>query len=202
MPRLMRARITDRLARSARYPVTLITGPAGFGKSVALRDFLDTSRIEAMRYDVQREDDSLLAFARGLSASCESVAPGAAASFPSAAQRVMESPDRPRELCDWFCEHLRSVSGTFVIDDLHFASADAGVPALLGELIERTSERISWIVASRTDAGLPVASWLAYGRMDLPIDERELRFGGISIRRHRPASQGPSSTCTSMQPRR
>ncbi|HTA38237.1 MAG TPA: LuxR C-terminal-related transcriptional regulator [Candidatus Acidoferrales bacterium] len=172
----MRSRITERLSRSARYPVTLITGPAGFGKSVALRDFLETSRVDAMRYDVRREDDSLLAFARGLSLACEAAAPGAAASFPSVQQRVMESPQPARELCDWFCEHLRSVSGTFVIDDLHFAGADAAVPAMLGELIERTSERISWIVASRTDAGLPVASWLAYGRMDLPIDERELRF--------------------------
>jgi LuxR family maltose regulon positive regulatory protein len=47
---------------------------------------------------------------------------------------------------------------------------------LLVELVERTSDRIRWIIATRSDAGLPVASWIGYGRTDVPIGEEDLRF--------------------------
>src|SRR6185312_10276608 len=41
---------------------------------------------------------------------------------------------------------------------------------------ERTTGRISWIIATRSDAGLPVASWLGYGRIDVPVGEDDLCF--------------------------
>jgi LuxR family maltose regulon positive regulatory protein len=80
-----------------------------------------------------------------------------------------------RELCDWFVEHTKRASCTMVIDDLHYATDVASV-AFLADVIERTGERISWIIAARTDMGLPVATWVAYGRMDFPVGEEDLRF--------------------------
>jgi LuxR family maltose regulon positive regulatory protein len=159
-----------------RYPVTLIVAPAGFGKSVALRDFVETARLDAMRYDVAREDRTLIAFVHGLSAAIAPVAPTALAAFPAMQQRVMSAADPVRELGDWFAEHLKRTVCTIVIDDLHYAASDPNVTALLVDLIERTHERIAWIIATRSDAGLPVASWIGYGRMDLPIGEDDLRF--------------------------
>ena len=172
----MRTRLNDRLARAASFPVTLIVAPAGFGKSVALRDFLLASRMDAVRYDVRREDDTLMAFALRLSEALAPIVPGAIAAFPSMQQRAMEAPDPARLICSWFAEHLSKTVGTIVVDDLHFAAADPTVFAFLGALIDRTCERISWIIASRSDAGLPIASWLAYGRMDRAIGESDLRF--------------------------
>ena len=174
--RLMRARINERLARAADYPVTLIVAPAGFGKTVALRDFLDTSRSEAVRYDVRREDRTMLAFARGLAEALGSFAPGLAASFPAMQERVAAAADATEEVAAWFAEHVKRVVASIAIDDLHNAAGDPATVALLVELIERTQGRVSWIVASRSDAGLPVASWLGYGRIDVPIGEDDLRF--------------------------
>ena len=174
--RLMRARINERLERASRFPVTLIVAPAGFGKSVALRDFLQTSRMEALRYDVRREDGNLLAFVRRLSEALEPVAPGALASFPAMQERVLAASEPVRHLSDWFAEHLKRTVCTIVIDDLHYAAADPASIALLADLIERTTDRISWIIAARSDVGLPVATWIAYGRMDMPIGEDDLRF--------------------------
>ncbi len=172
----MRARVNARLAAASRFAVTLISAPAGFGKSVALRDFLQSSRLDALRYDVGRDDRTLLAFVRRLSDVLEPVAPSARAAFPEIQRHVLASPDPVRAISDWFGEHLRRTVCTIVIDDLHYAAVDAASIALLVDLIERTSERIKWILAARSDVGIPVASWIAYGRMDLPVGEDDLRF--------------------------
>ncbi len=169
----MRPRINDRLARATQFPLTLIVAPAGFGKSVALRDFLLSSRLEALRCEVRPEDGTLLAFARRLGDAL-TVTPSIAAAFPEMQQRIMETGEPIERLCEWFVEHLKRTGCTIVVDDLHFA--DPPAVAFLVDLIDRTYERIRWIVATRSDAELPVASWLAYGRMDLTVDENVLRF--------------------------
>ena len=174
--RLLRARVNERLSRAARFPVTLIVAPAGFGKTVALRDFVATSRVDGVRYDVAREDNTLMAFAHGLSNALLPVAPSALAAFPAMQQRLMDAPDLVREVGNWFAEHLKRTVCTVVIDDLHHAAADPNVVALLVDLIERSGERIRWIIATRSDVGLPIASWIGYGRMDYPVGEDDLRF--------------------------
>jgi len=174
--RLLRSRVNDRIVRAARFPVTVIAAPAGFGKSVALRDFAETTRLDAVRYDVAREDRTLLAFVHGLSAALESVAPTALASFPAMQQRIMGLENPVRELGDWFAEHLKRTVCTIVIDDLHHVASDPNAVALLVDLVERTGQRIRWILATRSDAWLPIASWVGYGLMDLPVAEDDLRF--------------------------
>ncbi len=164
------------MTRASRFPVTLIVAPAGFGKSVALRDFVETARIEAVRYDVAREDHTLTAFVHGLSAALEPVAPSAIAAFPAMQQRLMAVDDPVRELASWFAEHLKRTVCTIVIDDLHHAAADPDTVRLLVGVIEGCGERIRWIIATRSDVGLPIASWIGYGRCDYPIGEDDLRF--------------------------
>lgn len=172
----MRERINERLEHATRFPVTLIIAPAGFGKSVALRDFIERSHLDAVRYDVRREDGTLLAFVRRLSEALEPVAPTAPASFPAMQERVLAAQEPVRQISDWFAEHLRGVACTVLIDDLHYAATDPASIALLADVIERTGEHIKWIIAARSDVGLPVATWIAYGRMDIPIGEDDLRF--------------------------
>lgn len=174
--RLMRDRVNRRLQKATAFPVALMVAPAGFGKTVALRDFIEAQRLSVVRYDVRREDGSLLEFVRRLSEALESVAPSALAAFPSMQERVLAMDEPVRQLSDWFVEHLQDVACTVVIDDLHYAATDPASIALLADLIERTGERIRWIVAARSDVGLPVATWIAYGRMDIPIGEEDLRF--------------------------
>lgn len=172
----MRARVNDRLERAIRFPVTLIAAPAGFGKTSALRDFIESTRLDVVRYDVRRDDNTLLGFVQSLSEALEPVAPSALAAFPAIQERVLSASEPVRQLSDWFAEHLKRTVCTVVIDDLHFAAADPGSIALLADIIERSGDRIKWIIAARSDAGLPVGSWIAYGRMDIPISEDDLRF--------------------------
>jgi ATP/maltotriose-dependent transcriptional regulator MalT len=173
---LMRARLNDRLSSAAKHPITLIVAPAGFGKSVALRDYLLNARSDAIRFDVRREDGSLLAFARRFAEALKPIVPAAAASFNALQERVLAAGDRARLVSDWFAEHLKRTIAGIVVDDLHFAAADPDSIAFLSELVDKTADRIDWILATRSDAGLPIATWIAYGRMDLPITQDDLRF--------------------------
>ncbi|PZR56399.1 MAG: hypothetical protein DLM50_08340 [Candidatus Meridianibacter frigidus] len=172
----MRARINDRMARAVQFPVTLVVAPAGFGKSVALRDFLESSRLETFRYDVRREDATVLALVHGLSQALAPIAPSAAATFPALQQRAMAAKNPVTEIAAWFDEHLKRTVCTLVIDDLHHASEDPHTVELIASLIDRTHDRIKWIITTRSDAGLPAATWLGYGRMDFLIGENDLRF--------------------------
>ncbi|MBV9277890.1 MAG: hypothetical protein JOZ97_06615, partial [Candidatus Eremiobacteraeota bacterium] len=162
--------------RAAQFPVTLIAAPAGFGKTTALRDFIESTRLEALRLNLRREDRTALAFVRGLVEALAPVAPAAAATFPAVQQRAIASGLDANELVGWLDEHLRRTICTVVIDDLHHAAADPATMPFLAELIDRTRTRIKWIIATRSDVGLPVATWIGYGAMDLPVDGHDLRF--------------------------
>lgn len=172
----MRARLNERLTRATQFPVTLVIAPAGFGKSVALADFITSTRLDAVRYDVPREDRTLLAFLRGLCEALQPVVPAAAGAFSQIQTRLLASTDPARDAADWLAEHLRRTVCTIIVDDMHYAAEDPDATSVLSDLIERTAGRINWIVAARSDVGLPVASWIAYGRMDLPVTEDDLRF--------------------------
>jgi len=173
--RLSRHRVTQRIARAAQYPIALLIAPAGFGKTVALADYLLTERVDHARYDVRRDHDTLFEFVRGMTKALEARLPSAIAAFPEAQERAMAVDDAAGELARWMSEHL-SHEHTIVIDDLHNGAEDARSVAFLSNLIERTMDRVRWIVASRSSLDLPVGSWLAYEKMDDPIGEDELRF--------------------------
>ncbi|HTV74534.1 MAG TPA: hypothetical protein VME66_12635 [Candidatus Acidoferrales bacterium] len=85
-----------------------------------------------------------------------------------------------RRLALWVNRHLSEFVGIIVVDDLHKvhgegrAEESALICAFIGYLIDSTKNRISWIIATRDTLDLPLASWLALGVSDLPIEEFDL----------------------------
>jgi ATP/maltotriose-dependent transcriptional regulator MalT len=172
-----RPRLVERLAAaSAAYPIALLIAPAGYGKSVALRQFLGTLSEPNARFALRAEHASLLGFLRGLAEASRESAPHAITALAGAYERTTGSPQRGTDLARWMDAHLESFSGVVAIDDLHVADGDPEVARFLTSLIERTKGRIRWILASRSTTGLPVGTWLAYRDADLPVDEHDLRF--------------------------
>ncbi|MGC1381452.1 MAG: AAA family ATPase, partial [Candidatus Baltobacteraceae bacterium] len=170
-----RGRLVERLAASANYPIALLIAPAGYGKSVVLRQYLATLEEPYVRFALG-EHATLLSFLRGLAEAFRESAPHAITALAGAYERATASPKRSPELARWMHAHVESFCGVVVIDDLHVADGDPEVAQFLTALIERTKGRIRWIVASRATTGLPVGTWLAYRDADLTVDERDLRF--------------------------
>lgn len=174
---ILRPRVVDRIASAATQRIVLIVAPAGYGKSVALRQYLDTlGGMPLVRYDVHAESGSLLGFVRGLADALLDVAPSARKSLPGAYEKSRSSKTPGLDLAMWMHAHIKTFTGVIAIDDLHVAENDPEISKFLVSLIERTKGRARWIIASRSSLDLPVGSWLAYGEMDLNIDEQDLRF--------------------------
>lgn len=174
---ILRPRVVDRIASAATQRIVLIIAPAGYGKSVALRQYLDTlDGVAQVRYDVRAENGALLGFARGLADALLDVSPAARKTVSGAYEKSRSSKTPGLDLAMWMHAHIKAFTGVIAIDDLHAAEDDPEVSKFLVSLIERTKGRARWIIASRSSLDLPVGSWLAYGEMDLNIDEQDLRF--------------------------
>lgn len=171
-----RPRIVERIAVAAHFRVVTIVAPAGYGKSVALSQFLAELDEPWLRFDLRPEHNTLPGVLRGLSEAVEQAAPEARATFAVAYERNRASSMPGADLAIWMQQHLKSYRGTIAIDDLHVAEGDPEVVRFLVALINRTKTHIRWIISTRTATGLPIGTWLAYGDCDLIVDDHELRF--------------------------
>jgi ATP/maltotriose-dependent transcriptional regulator MalT len=171
-----RPRVVERLQAAGRQPIVLIAAPAGYGKSVALRQYLATLTQPSLRFDLGPSHMELLGFLHGFAEAVASHAPHAATTLAGAYARSRASASPVVDLALWMHAHLRDFDGVIAIDDLHAGDGDVAIAAFVVALIERTKDSIGWVLASRSTTGLPVGTWLAYGDTDLAIDERDLRF--------------------------
>ncbi len=171
-----RPRVVERIQSAATQRIVLIVAPAGYGKSVALRQYLETLQDEHVRYDVRSEQGTLLGFVRGFADVLVDIAPDARKTLSGAYEKSQSSKTPGADLAMWMHAHIKTFTGVIAIDDLHVAENDPEISRFLVSLIDRTKGRTKWIIASRSSLDLPVGSWLAYGEMDLNIDEEDLRF--------------------------
>jgi ATP/maltotriose-dependent transcriptional regulator MalT len=173
---VVRPRLFERLAASTSYPVALVIAPAGYGKSIVLRQYLATVSEPTVHFALHAEHATLLGFLRGFAERLHDHAPHAITTLAGAYERAGTSPKASADLAHWMYAHLESFEGVVLIDDLHVAESDPEVVQFLTALIERTKPRIRWIIASRSTSGLPVGTWLGYRDADVPVDETDLRF--------------------------
>jgi len=173
---IIRRRVIERVAAAAIARVVLIVAPAGYGKSVALRQYLETLPDPSIRYDVLPDNASLLGFLRGFADALAEVAPDARGTLAGAYEKNAGSTSPGTDLAMWMHSHLKSYRGVIAIDDLQVAQEDREVTRFVTSMIERTKGRVQWIIASRATTGLPIGTWLAYGESDLAVDEHDLKF--------------------------
>ncbi len=171
-----RERIVERIAQAAQQRITLIVAPAGYGKSVALTQFLSTIDCPTLRYDVRADNATLLGFVRGLVNVFSEVAPNLRNTLAEAFDGALSATSPGTELAIWMYAHIQEYDGLVAIDDLHVAELEPEVSRFVASIIERSKTKIRWIIATRSTLDLPVASWLAYGDTGLGVDEMDLRF--------------------------
>ncbi|HET6276332.1 MAG TPA: LuxR C-terminal-related transcriptional regulator [Candidatus Cybelea sp.] len=154
----------------------MLIAPAGYGKSVALRQYLGSLVEHKVCFSLRSDHSTLLGFLRGFAEAFADHAPHAIEALAGAYERNTSSANRGADLARWMYSHLESFTGVVAVDDVHLAEGDPQVAQFLTSLIEQTKENTRWILASRSTLGLPVGTWLTYGDADLAINERDLAF--------------------------
>jgi LuxR family transcriptional regulator, maltose regulon positive regulatory protein len=183
-----RPRVLERIAMAAQYRIATIIAPAGFGKSVAVRQFLTTVPSSVV-YDVPSDATTLLPFVRGFADALEDALPSMRRSLPTALEGTRNSKAPGRDLGAWAATHLRTLDTLVVIDDLHVGEGDPEISRFVTTLLERTKPGPRWLLSSRSPLQLPVASWLAYGESDLVVDAVDLRFDRVEAKQSARASR-------------
>jgi LuxR family transcriptional regulator, maltose regulon positive regulatory protein len=171
-----RPRLGDRLSRGAESALTLVSAPAGFGKTTLLAEWLavaaaDGRAVAWLSLD-QRDNDPAL-FWTYLVAALKTAAPGAGAG----ALLLLQPPEPPGEAgIVTLLNDLDAISNdvVLVLDDYHVIDA-RDVQDGMAFLLEHLPPAIHLVIGSRTDPALPLARLRGRGEL-AEIRAADLRF--------------------------
>ncbi len=181
VPRLRRGlvarpRLSERLGRGAESKLTLVSAPAGFGKTTLLAEWLADAPAEGSVtswLSLDEGDNHPVLFWTRLIAALQTVAPGVGAP----ARSLLEAPDPSVEaaLASLLNELTALPSDVvLVLDDYHAVDAPE-IQAGMTFLLQHLPTQLHLVIATRADPALPLAGLRARGEL-VEIRAADLRF--------------------------
>ncbi|MDL1895233.1 hypothetical protein FBQ82_03105 [Anaerolineae bacterium CFX7] len=182
--KLIRPRLTTELIRRPRLlatldagldaPLTVISAPAGFGKTTLALDWLDNVILPVAWLSLEESDDSLEVFTACLVAAIRTIFPGALASFWGLLQSSLAQ--APTRLGAALCDELAELPEKFilVLDDYHLLRSP-DIQALMDALVRRIPPSMHLVILMRYDVQLPFAKLHAEGKI-CELRRTDLRF--------------------------
>ena len=173
---VVRPRLVKQLYRALKRPFTLVSAPAGFGKTTLLATALQNPE-RSLRFawlSLDEEDGHPARFFQYLIAALQSVAPklGAArVSLLGGLQMPM-----PKDMMGMLLHDIADVPQqvVLVLDDYHLIS-NPQIDAALVLLVERAPDQLRLIVSTREEPELPLARWRSR-EIASEIHAEDLRF--------------------------
>ncbi len=170
-----RPRLIDRLdGHWKSRPLTLISAPAGFGKSVLACIWLESCNYPSGWVSLDEEDNDLHTFTAYLLAAVKMAFPD----ISLQSQALLETPTMPPVplLARHLLNDFNQIKKPFVLalDDIHTIREQAIID-LLAELLKHPPPAMHLLLIGRQDPPIPVASLRAYQRLT-EIRTRDLRF--------------------------
>jgi LuxR family maltose regulon positive regulatory protein len=171
-----RPRLGERLGRGAEAALTLVSAPAGFGKTTLLTEWLAAAAAEgrsAAWLSLDRRDNDPALFWTYLVAALRTAAPGVGAS----ALALLQPPQAPTEaILTTLLNDLGAVPDdvVLVLDDYHVIDT-RDVHDGMAFLLEHLPPRIHLVIAGRADPVLPLARWRGRGEL-VEFRAADLRF--------------------------
>src|SRR6202521_4805992 len=172
-----RPRLSDRLNRGAESKLTLVSAPAGFGKTTLLADWLAAVALDGRTGTwllLDQSDNHPASFLTYLIAALQTAEPHIGASAIS----LLQSPQPPpiETILATLLNELTRISHDFVLvlDDYHVLDSRA-VQGGMVFLLDHLPPRLHLVIASRADPPLPLARLRARGEL-VEIRAEDLRF--------------------------
>jgi LuxR family transcriptional regulator, maltose regulon positive regulatory protein len=171
-----RPRLSERLERGTAATLTLVSAPAGFGKTTLLAEWLasGTDGRSVAWLSLDRGDNSAAPFWTHAIAALRTVAPGVGASTLA----LLEAPQPPviETVLTTLLNELGTVSNdiVLVLDDYHLIDARE-VQEGIAFLLEHLPAHVHLVIASRADPALALSRLRARGDL-VEIRAVDLRF--------------------------
>ena len=135
-------------------PLTLVSAPAGYGKSTLIAHWLETSKLPATWLSLDKDDRDIKTFTAYILKSVQSL-------FPDACRKtegLLNSSDLPSipKLAAFLCNDLARIDTDFILalDDYHQIQGE-DVPELLSELLKRPPRTMHLVIMTRRNPRLP-----------------------------------------------
>ena len=175
---IRRGRVLSAIARQLRAGACWVAAPAGYGKTIAITDYLQKAGTPHVWYRVDDGDQDIASFFHYMALSVRGVRPKQA--LPSFGSEYADQPDQfARRFFRAYFAKLRP--GTvLVLDDVH----NADVPQfrrLLALLLEELPQTIRCVCLSRTRPPQELMEFTIKGRLGI-VDESLLRFSDREAR--------------------
>jgi len=177
---LSRPRLTQLMEEGLKQKaaVTLVCGPAGYGKTTIVSNWLNTTMENGEKKTawlaLDKTDDDLTIYLTYLIAAMQSIQPGFAQGLAEMAQTPKPPP--PQLLATVFINELGKIPGRFclVLDDYHHLTVKP-VLDFMAFLVEHQPPQLSLVLITRSDPALPIAKLRGRGQL-VEIRQDELSF--------------------------
>lgn len=169
-----RPQLLHKLHESLERKLTLVSAPAGFGKTTLVCDWIRTLSHPVAWLSLDERDNELIQFLSCLMASLQSVYKGFGPNLQEGLQSL-QTMGTEAFLTD-FCNELMTFNADtiLVLDDYHVINNQA-VSEALAFLIQHSPEQIHFLITTRIDPLLPLAALRAKQQL-LEIRATDLRF--------------------------
>lgn len=166
--------LLERLDRNRQRPLTLISAPAGYGKTTLASMWLEASNCAVAWVSLDEGDNDLRTFAGYLVAAL--AREFSAIQFRTCDLLEATGPLPPAVLARYMMNDLEQIGEPFIraLDDLHTVHEQA-VFDLLNQLLHHPLPTMHLVLITRRDPPLPIATLRAY-RQITEIRTRDLRF--------------------------
>jgi LuxR family maltose regulon positive regulatory protein len=171
-----RAHLTERLQQGVERALTLVSGPAGFGKTTLLAQWFAERGMPVAWLSLEAEDNDPTRFLSYLIAALQTLD----AQIGTTALALLRTPQppSPETVLALLMNDLVERSGgdvVLVLDDYHVITTDP-VQRGMTFLLEHLPPQLHLVLATRVDPPLPLARLRAQGQLT-EVRTADLRFG-------------------------
>src|ERR671920_1904743 len=170
-----RPRLYERLDEGARHELTVVSAPAGFGKTTLLADWSRRSELPVAWVSLDESDDEPVRFFLYLIAAIETIHDGFGESTRAFLSSLHSREELEPVLTALSNEILESPRDfVLVLDDYHAIRSET-IDEALAFLLDHSPPPMHLVVAGRTRPPLPLSRWRARGKLT-ELGAPELRF--------------------------
>jgi LuxR family maltose regulon positive regulatory protein len=173
---IVRPRLLKELRRGLDGPLTLVSAPAGFGKSTLVANWLHREKRDFGWVSLAEEDSDPRVFWTCVVAALRNAVPD---TCPATTRLLLEPELRPHAIVDALSDEIDELPDgmPLVLDDYHLIR-DTVVQDMMAELLDRPPSNLVLTLIARRDPPLPLATLRAAGHL-VEIRQQDLQFSAV-----------------------